>query len=329
MRHSSRFRASAALLLLALLMPVAAGAGEAPPEPILKTTHPLAGRIWVPSTGRSLTPDQLVAEGLAGGVVILGETHDNPDHHALQAWMMRRLAAAGRRPVAAFEMMETDQQDKIDAYLATHPGEVDGLADAVEWSKRGWSDWSGYSPIARATLDAGGQIRGANLPRDVMRQIGRGKEDEVAARMLGLDVDLPPEEQQAFAAEIRVAHCDLLPEGAVLNMVRVQRSRDAAMADVIATQAARPDVGPVVLIAGSGHARRNRGVPTRLGRITPGLRVLSIAFVEVRPGSDDPAAYAGRYGGAEVLPFDVVWFTARAEREDQCASLARRMKKPG
>ena len=41
--------------------------------------------------------------------VLLGEKHDNPDHHRLQAWMIDALVARGRRPAIAMEMLDAEQ----------------------------------------------------------------------------------------------------------------------------------------------------------------------------------------------------------------------------
>ena len=48
--------------------------------------------------------------------------------------------------------------------------------------------------------------------------------------------------------------------------------------------------------------------------------------MEVDSDEADPAAYAQAVG-AKTLPFDAVWFTGRAEREDPCAQMERHMKK--
>lgn len=61
-----------ALVLLAVLAALPASAAE-----------PLAGRIWQPATGDFITPDQLLAQAMRADAVLLGETHDNPGHHAL------------------------------------------------------------------------------------------------------------------------------------------------------------------------------------------------------------------------------------------------------
>ena len=74
----------------------------------------------------------------------------------------------------------------------------------------------------------------------------------------------------------------------------------------------------MVLIAGYGHTRTDRGVPTYFKDTAARESTLSVAFVEV---DDDkkrgPRDYARRFDGT-VLPFDIVWFTEEIEREDPC-----------
>ncbi|MGE5506285.1 MAG: ChaN family lipoprotein [Actinomycetota bacterium] len=303
-----------ALVLLAVLAALPASAAE-----------PLAGRIWQPATGDFITPDQLLAQAMRADAVLLGETHDNPGHHALQAWVVRALAEAGRRPAVAFEMIDADQQPQVDAWLAGHPGDAAGLGEAVAWDKRGWPDWAMYRPIAEAALKAGQPIISANLPRTPTREISRGQETPETAARLGLDKPLDQPVAEAMAEEIRAGHCNMLPESAVPAMVRVQRARDASMAAAVAGLLARPQGGTAVLIAGAGHVRADRGVPVRLQALAPGRSVLAVGFVEVQPGEAEPADYAAHFGAAR-LPFDAVWFTERTEREDPCGQMERHMR---
>ncbi|HSV29537.1 MAG TPA: ChaN family lipoprotein, partial [Candidatus Omnitrophota bacterium] len=71
---------------------------------IAPNDHRLTGRIWEPASGTFVERDRVLAQAVAADAVLLGETHDNPEHHALQAWVVRELVAAGRKPVVAFEM---------------------------------------------------------------------------------------------------------------------------------------------------------------------------------------------------------------------------------
>jgi uncharacterized iron-regulated protein len=295
---------------------------EPPPTPTLAADHPLAGKIWSTATGKWLPPQGVVETLLGAGIAVLGETHDNPDHHALQAWVVRELAAAGRRPLVALEMVDTDHQAVIDSNI-DQPAK---LGAALDWEKRGWPDWGLYRPIIEAALAAKGEIKAANLPQDLTRRIAKGDQGVEVDGRFGLDIPLPPAEEKALSTDIREGHCNLLPEKSVAPMVRVQRARDAAMAEVMAEQASRPEAGPAVLIAGAVHARTDRGVPARLHAMVPGISMVTIGFIEVETGKTKPAAY-GEAFGTRSPPFDLIWFTGRAPRDDQCALMEKHMKK--
>jgi uncharacterized iron-regulated protein len=70
-----------------------------------------------------------------------------------------------------------------------------------------------------------------------------------------------------------------------------------------------------ILIAGGGHARRDRGVPYYLALEAPGATVASVLLREVRRGEESPERY-----GADDGPFDYLWFTPRVSDEDPCAA---------
>lgn len=305
------------LRLVALLCPlvVAACAATPPsfttPPPFtapLSREHPLVGKLWLPAEKRFVTAEDVVERARAAQVVLLGETHDNADHHALQAWMVGRVTATGARPLLAFEMITPDQEPALRRHLTDHPGDADGLGTAVGWDKTAWPAWALYRPIAAAALEAGAPLAAANLDA---AGVAAFKADK------GQLPPLPAGQVEVMAQEIRDGHCGMLPESAVAPMVRVQRGRDAAMAAVL-TQGARAQ-GQAVLIAGTGHIRTDHAVPAVLATQSPVLRVFALAMVEVSPGRDDPAAYE--------TPFDAVWFTPGAERQDMCAAFKRHMEK--
>ncbi|MBF0333080.1 MAG: ChaN family lipoprotein [Alphaproteobacteria bacterium] len=285
--------------------------------------HPLVGRIWFPAERRFATPEELAQAAAQADFLLLGEAHDNPDHHALQAWMVRAVAALGRRPAVAFEMLDSSQAPALASHLASAPGDAAGLGSAVDWTKTGWPDWSTYQPIAQAALDHRLAIVTANLPRDEVRRVMKE-----GARPDGLTVaELPPPLHADLADEIRHGHCGHMPESMVAPMVAMQLVRDALMARALVQGAALPGSDSAVLIAGSGHVRADRGVPWQLRETAPG-RVFALAFTEARPESDDPAAYGANWG-AETVPFDAVWFTPLFDDTDPCAEMAKQMRDKG
>ena len=306
---------TAVLLGMAALV---AGA-ESPPVPpwasALGREHPLTGRLWEPAPGRFVEPGTLVTRLASARFVLLGEKHDNADHHRLQAWLVRELTGAGRRPAVAFEMFSVEDDATIARQRASTSMDPAALARAVDWARSGWPDFRLYEPIVRAALEAGLPIVGANLSRATTQRLRRGGIDtldaDVRAR-LGLERPLPTEASIALFAEIRRNHCDALPDESIERMVGIQRARDAQMAEAL-VRAATAD--GAILIAGAGHTRSDRGVPWALAGQAPGATVVSVAFLEVRKDLVDPAAY-GRDGAAH----DLLWFTPRVDDRDPCES---------
>src|SRR5512140_2306691 len=80
--------------------------------------HPLAGQIWSTRESKFVHRADLVLALAQSKMVLLGEQHDNVDHHRMQAALVRAMADAGRHPAILFEMIDTDDQAKLDAALA-------------------------------------------------------------------------------------------------------------------------------------------------------------------------------------------------------------------
>lgn len=309
------------LALVAMLVAISSAHAETPLpsfEAPLMRDHALVGKLWLPATQRFASPDEVVELARAADAVLLGETHDNVDHHALQAWMTAHLMESSRPPpLVAFEMIDAGQEKALRRHLADHPGDAAGLGPALSWEKSAWPSWSFYRPIAEVALRAGAVLATANLTREQIGDITRH----------GNDHGLPPISRQQLASigeDIKDGHCGMLPDTAVPGMVRIQRSRDKVMAETLIQ--GMHDHGHAILIAGAGHTRTDRGVPAALSQLAPKAKVFSIGFLEVKDGVTNPAAYGERFA-ARTPPFDAVWFTPAAEREDQCEAFRRHMEK--
>ena len=65
----------------------------------LDRDNPLVGRLYQPSARTFVDESTAVAALRKARFVLLGEKHDNPDHHRLQAHLLRQLIGpAGTRP---------------------------------------------------------------------------------------------------------------------------------------------------------------------------------------------------------------------------------------
>lgn len=230
-------------------------------------------------------------------IVILGEVHDNPDHHANQA-----AAVSVVRPAAlVFEMLTPDQAALV---TPANRADAEALAEALDWEASGWADFGMYHPIFSAAPDA--VIFGAALPRHEARAL-HGQSADAAfgadAARFGLDHPLDAADQARREAEQFAAHCDAIPAEMLPGMVQIQRLRDARLAQV-ALEAFETAGGPVVVITGTGHARTDQGIPRKLEHAAPGVAVLSIGQLEFAPEGDPP--------------FDLWIITDPVDRPDPC-----------
>jgi uncharacterized iron-regulated protein len=235
----------------------------------------------------------------AQDVAILGEVHDNPAHHAEQAAQVSRLQPAA----IVFEMLSEAQADRVTPALR---GDAEALGAALGWAESGWPDFSMYHPIFTAAPEAA--IYGALVPRDAARAVfdaGPAEAFGPEAARYGLDRTLDPVEQATREAMQMAAHCDALPEDMLPGMVAVQRLRDAVLARAV-IRALEETGGPVAVITGNGHARRDWGVPAVLSEVAPDLDVWVLGQTE----EDRPLE-----GG-----FDTVKSAPAAERPDPCAA---------
>lgn len=286
------------------------------------TDHALADRIWDVRGERFIDTAQLLEKVVQSEYLLLGETHDNPVHHRYQADMIDALAARRRSAVVAFEMID----DKQGALLAGRKFDsVDALITTLNQAKTTWDYARFYRGVFDSALKAGFGIVPASLAREDIMAVARqgGQQLPAGTQALVEAVTLGAQQEAESRREIESSHCGMLPESMVSAMMFTQRVKDAVMADRLL---AHPDVDTRVLVAGSGHTRRDRGVPLYLSHQAADANMLSIAWAEVVPGADIATAYAEHWGG-ERLPFDYVWFTPRIERPDPCEGFRQHLHK--
>jgi uncharacterized iron-regulated protein len=275
--------------------------------------HPLLGQIYRVADGRPVSEGDLLEAAVAADFVLIGERHDNRDHHRLQAEIVSALQRDADTPRAvAFEMIGADRQLAMVEYLDAHPDDAAGLGAAAGWAASGWPDWALYEPIARAALASGAQIVAADLSEEQKRAVferGARALRTSFVRRTGLDRDLAVALTSDVQDELRDTDCLKSSPEVLSGMYQVQRARDAMLADRLAAASGK---GGGILIAGNDRVRNDRGVPWYLTRLKPGARTLSIALVEVEDGQRQRPA---------DLPYDYVWFTARVEGGDPCAAV--------
>jgi len=236
--------------------------------------------------------------GAEAEIYVLGEVHDNPAHHAVQT---EAVAAIAPRAIV-FEMLTAEQAARVRDDLLQDP---EALGAALGWAASGWPDFAMYYPIFAAAR--GAEVHGAAVPREKTRaamQIGLARSFGDDAAAFGLTSGLEAEEMADRLNLQMAAHCGALPLELLPDMVDLQRLRDARLAQT-ALVALETAGGPVVVITGNGHARKDWGVANYLARVAPGVAVFALG--------------QGEDGGIPEGGFDLVLDAPGVDREDPCA----------
>jgi uncharacterized iron-regulated protein len=280
------------LAACALTLGLMTGAQAQTAEP-----HPLLDRVWDVRAGAYLSLDRFFQHAAAARYVLLGEQHDSEAHHARQLQMLQALSARGLKPALALEQFDTEHQAALRQAQQSGVRDAEALADAGQLNRKGWR-WPMYRDLIAHAAEQGWPLLAANLSRAEARRIVLGEVPAPAAA--------DAEQQRLMEDDVIQGHCGHRPSAHILTgMVGAQRARDVRMA---ATLDAVP--GPVVLIAGAGHVRRDRAVPRHLAEPA---RAIAIGLTEVREGKAEPTAY-------DSAGFDYLWFTASKQRPDPCAA---------
>jgi len=270
------------------------------------------GAAFAPSLSFSASEiDEVVAAVKSADFIAIGERHDNPGHHRLQADLVAALAPAG----LAFEMIPQAKEETVNRLRADKVSR-EALGEALNWEESGWPEWSLYAPILEAAPEAyvaGGGLAKADLGT-IYAQGAVGIGEELAERY-GLAEPLPKAQRTEMLDEQFAAHCEMVEREKLGSMVEIQRAWDAAYAEAWRRAGVSGD-GLSVLICGNAHARLNLGAPAYLARAMPDAKIASIGMLE---GDED----------APDGQFTVTLSADAPERDDPCEQMRRALEKKG
>ena len=317
-RNYFALRISAVSILCILLL----AACDASKSGMLRSDNPLQGKIYQTAHNRFIDNTELTQILQTSDVLLVGETHDNPEHHQIEANIMTHYLAQGQSGLVALEMVTDTQLENV---LRDRPQDASQLIAVLKQEGDGWEYDKYYKAVFQAMYDAGFMLTAANLNRKNIAAIVMQDDSKVPANIKSIieHVSLSAEDTESLQKEIESSHCGMLLGKHAAGMIEGQRVRDAYMAKAVVDAKTKAD--KALLLAGSGHVRSDRGVPIYIKYLAPNLNVVTIGLAEVVDGHDDPQDYASRWG-AKSLPFDYVWFTKAVDRPDPCEELRRHMK---
>ena len=208
-------------------------------------------------------------------VVLLGEQHDNPDHHAWQLATLGALHLLRPRMVIGFEAFPRRAQPVLDKWIAGELSERQ-LLEQANWEKVwGWPT-DMYLPLFRFARINRIPMRALNVDQELIKAISaKGWEAVPEAQKEG--VTRPAKPSQAYLDDLFEAYklhpqVDDPGKGARLgpdfrHFVDSQTTWDRAMAQALADAVRSPGDAnkPLVVgVMGSGHIRYGRGVAHQL-----------------------------------------------------------------
>lgn len=270
---------------------------EGHPPVTRNPAHPTTTALYVPErvfeTRRKAFSDfeSMLADIARADVIVVGEQHDDPNTHSLEAAILQGLMRRRVPVVVSLEMFERDVQPVLDAYLTGKMSEEEFLAKSRPWPRYA-SDYRGLVEMAKAHR---WPVLAANVPRrfaaDVSKQGLRALDALSPADRAHVARDLQcptdayfdrfvaaisghpaPESEKATEEEKRAAN---------ERMYHSQCVKDETMAESIAaafdSQTGRP--ATIVHYTGAFHSDFGAGTVDRVRRRLPGRRVALVSIL--------------------------------------------------
>lgn len=238
------------------------------------------GEVLLLDKGQKSNVAKLIKSQSKQRIVLLGEHHDNMEHHRWQLQMMTGLHSLNENIVLGFEMFPRQVQPVLDKWVAGELTEKEFLKQ-TNWSEYWSFDEQLYMPMFHFARMNQIPVYALNVDRNLIREVGRkGWKDVDSALKEGLSDPAPSSEgYRQMLASVFMQHGqdhgggeddpEALVEKAMAmpafsRFVESQQVWDRAMAEAIAGAAKAHPKAQMIAVLGSGHMMYRFGVPEQL-----------------------------------------------------------------
>lgn len=267
--------------------------------------------VVLDAAGRTTTR-LVLAKALAGAqVALVGEVHDNPAHHRLQLELAQDMAKAGGPLFIGVEWLDHSMQPVCDR-LSNGTITPEQFAREVGWDKHWGYSFEMFKPILALAAKPNVALLALNAPTAVIRKLARqglAKLSPAERAQLAPALDLADPAYREVIMRAFRAHGMAGPAMGE-RFFGAQVARDETMAHRLAARFLPwpESKARAIVFAGGGHLTAGQGLPPRIERRLPGVRLITV--LPATPGS--LAGLAARRPGAPLADFVVI--TAPAPR---------------
>ena len=240
-------------------------------------------RLYDLNQKKELQMYQALADLKKNRIVLVGEHHNNRQHHMAQLAVIRALNEAGLKVAVGLEMFRNESQPALDQWIS---GEIDAERFEEIYYDNWNFPWQAYRKIFEYARNQQIPMIGLNVPREITRQVSRNGFKSLSPQQKGKISDVSCIVDQEYMNYIRKAFGS--HAHGQLNFIyfcEAQLVWDTAMAVYSLDYLKKNPDSIVVILSGAGHARKG-AVPRQI-RLRSDLPY-AVILPEI-PGSIDTA----------------------------------------
>ena len=218
------------------------------------------------SDRQSVSFSQLLADAERSDLVLIGEAHDNKQHHEMQLALIRSLFARNLPLAIGLEMMESDNQQQLDDWIEGRLSEQSFQTVFAD----NWSDWPLYREIFVFARNNRIPMVALNVPKELVKKVAQ---HGFASLTPAERKNLP----QGTSCDLNNPHTEFLKKSfqdvfkhvtsgkVFIHFCEAQTLRNSGMAMNIASYARKQPGRKIVALTGIWHAVKS-AVPEQLER---------------------------------------------------------------
>lgn len=253
--------------------------------------------------GNPATLDAIINAMAANDAVFLGEQHDDPVAHAIEAELFRRAVGTyspQRKVSLSMEMFERDIQIVVDEYLSGLISEQHFLL-----SSRPWPNYkTDYRPLVELAKEKHLDVVAANAPRRYVNMVSRNGRDSLNAlsdQAKSWLAPLPyPEPSDVYKTKFNnlmagnTGEPSRMSPNAATNLIYSQSLWDATMGNSVANYLKKNKGSLVVHLNGGFHTEGRLGTIEQLMHYQPKTKAIVVTMQsEADVTKFDPAKHKG------------------------------------